>query len=161
VTDWAAVVTTVGALLAALLGYLVNSAINRRTERVRRYAEALETIERYCQLPLMFYRLHDSSPETRARLVTMLGDTQVAIAFHRRFLEIDSPRVGKAYNQLADKIGQQNHIYRTEALKSPPVKNDTEIEVPRGAYRIDNAVELRLCVQAMRRELYLRWLPWR
>jgi hypothetical protein len=156
---WAPVVTAIGAIAAAFLGYLVNSAVNRRTERAKRYAEALETIERYCQLPLMFYRLHDSSPETRARLATMLGDVQVAIAFHRRFLEIDSPHVGKAYNELADKISKQNFIYRIDALMSPPPKNDTDIEVPRGAYPFDKAVELRRCVQIMRRELYLRWLP--
>lgn len=159
--DWAPIVTAMGALLAAVIGYLVNSAINRRTDRVNRYAEALEIVERYCQIPLIFYRLHDSTPETRAKLATMLADIQVAIAFHRRFLEIDSPRVGAAFNELVDKIGKQNFKYRIDALESPPAQNDTDIEVPRGAYPFDNTKELSACVRVMRRELYGRWHQWR
>ena len=157
--NWIPLIVAVIAATTAFIGYLVNSAVGRRLERARYYADALTAVEKYRQLPFTFKRRHDSTKETRAELASMLGDVQVTLAFYRRWLELDSPAVGTAYNRLIDKIRDKNSEFRKLALSSPIAENDADIEIDRNnPYKFEDRAELNECVALMRRELrFLKW----
>ena len=53
VKDYVPLLVAVVAAMTALAGYLLNGASSRRMERMRRYAEALDAVERYHQLPYL------------------------------------------------------------------------------------------------------------
>lgn len=155
--DWIPIIVAVIAAAVALIGYLVNGAINRRSELTRHYAAALAEVEKYRQLPFTFHRRHDSTSETRAELANMMGENQAALAFYRRSLQLGSPAVGLAYARLVDKIREKNSIFRMQALSSRPVRHDIDIEIGR-RYTYDIKDELDECVKLMRRELKLfKW----
>jgi hypothetical protein len=158
--DWVPLIVAVIAAGTALTGYLVNSALSRRLERARHYADALTAVEKYKQVPFTYKRRHNGTEETRAELANMLGDIQVTLAFYRRWLELDSPAVGVAYNRLVDKVRLKNREFREDALSSPPVKNDIDIEIGT-PYKSDSRAELDECIVFMRQELRLfKWPKW-
>lgn len=154
VKDYVPLLVGVVAALTAVVGYLLNSAAGRRLERMRRYADALDAVERYQQLPYTFHRRHNETAEVRDELATMLADVQVALAFHRRWLRMDSDELGDAYDALVDKVQVKNSTYRKQALSSPPAKSDVEIEISPG-YRHDQGAERAECLRLMRRRLRL------
>jgi hypothetical protein len=157
--DWIPLIVAAIAALTALTGYLVNSALSRRLERTRYYADALTAVEKYRQLPYTFKRRHDSTGETRAELATLLADTQVTLAFHRRWLALDSQAVGQSYNRLIDKLKEKNSDFRRDALSSPAAENDPDIEIDRNdPYRHDTSAEMNECIAIMKQELkLLKW----
>ncbi len=103
----------------ALTGQLVNSALSRRLEIARYYADALTTAEKYRQLPYALQRRHDNTRETRAEPAAMPADIQVTLVSHRRRLELDSQAVEGAYNSQANKLSEKNGESRKIALSSP------------------------------------------
>ena len=154
--DWIPLIVAAIATVTALTGYLVNSTINRRAEKTRYYTEALNAVEKYGALPYIFKRRHDESKETRAELANILTDVQAALRFYQRWLELDSPVIGEAYNRLIEKMREKNSIYRKEALSSPMAEKDIEIEIT--PYDYDAKMEHDYCTAVMRREL--RLLKW-
>jgi hypothetical protein len=156
VNNWIPVTVALVAAATALAGYLVNNGINRRVEKARYYAEALNAVERYGALPYIFKRRHDSSKETRAELAKIITDIQAALRFYQGWLELDSPVVGAAYNRLVDKMREKNSEYRKEALSSPPAKEDKDIEIT--PYDYNAKAEQDHCIAVMRHELkLLKW----
>jgi hypothetical protein len=154
VKDYVPLAVAVVAAMTALLGYLLNGAAGRRAERMRRYADALDAVERYHQLPYTFRRRHNETAEIRDEMARMIADIQVALAFHRRWLRLDVEELGDAYDALVDKIQLTNKNYRKEALATPPASKDVEIEIsPR--YRFDEDVERAECLRRMRKHLRL------
>jgi hypothetical protein len=140
------------AAATALIGYLLNAAAGRRVERARRYADALNAVEKYKQLPFTFARMHDGTPESRAKLAEMLGETQVALSFHRRWLTLESPELGAAYNAFVDKVRQDNSTFRKDALARPAPATDIEIEIG-SPYNYDARTERENCIAVMRKHL--------
>jgi hypothetical protein len=148
-------VTIVVGLIAAataLAGYLLSNAATRRTDRARRYAEALDIVERYRQLPYTFLRLHDGTSETRARLAEMLGEIQTALSFHRRWLTLESAELGAAYDALVDKVREKNSEFRKDALSRPAPSSDSDIEAGY-LYTFDDKKERIECLRVMRKHL--------
>lgn len=144
------------AAAVAVFGYLINARFGRLSEKARAYAEALNTVERYKQLPYWYFRIHDSTPETRALLAARLGETQEALAFHRRWLELTPPPpVGAAYNAYVDKVRLVNSGYRRNALALPPPARDEDIESMRDQYPSLSFDERQTCVARMRQDLRL------
>lgn len=154
VKDYVPVLVAVVASMTALIGYLLNGAAGRRTERMRRSADALDAVERYQQLPYTFHRRHGETPEVRDELACVLAVVQVAPAFHRRWLRMDAEELGDAYDALVDKVQLKNKSYRTAALAAPPATKDLEIEIS-GGYRFDQDNERTECLKRMRKRLRL------
>lgn len=126
------IVTLVVGVIAALVavsGYLFNNAASRRAERAKRYADALDAVEQYRDLPYAFLRLHDESEETRAELAKLLNATQRNLTFHRRWMSLESPAVATVYETLVAKVRIQGGDFRRQALTTPPPAADVEIEV--------------------------------
>jgi hypothetical protein len=156
VNNWIPLVVGAIAAATALTGYLVNNGINRRIEKARYYAEALDAVEKYGALPYIFKRRHDASNETRAELANRLTDVQAALLFYQGWLELDSPAVGAAYNRLVKRYREKNSQYRREALLSPPTKGDYDIEITPYDYKAE--AEKNLCITVMRQELkFFKW----
>lgn len=158
--EWMPAIAALIAAIVAVFGYLINARLGRLSERARVYAEALSAVERYKQLPYWFYRIHDSTQETRAQLAARLGETQEALAFHRRWLDLTSPSVGVAYNAYVDKVQALNSDHRRDALSLPPPGQDEDIELMRNQYPSLSAGEREECVMRMREDLKLR-IPFR
>jgi len=154
VKDYVPFVVAVVAAMTALVGYLLNGAAGRRAERMRRYADALDAVERYRQLPYTFRRRHNETAEIRDEVARMIADVQVALAFHRRWLRLDVDELGDAYDALVDKIQLRNKSYRKDALATPAASRDVEIEISPG-YRFDEDLERDECLRRMRRHLRL------
>ena len=153
--DWISVIVALIAGVAALTGYLANSRMNRINDKIKAYAEALAAVEHYKMLPDTIYKLHDSTAETRSQLAKMIVETQESLAFHRRWLDLDSPTVGSAYNKLVDKVRETNSTYRQIAFDAPPPSSDSDLESFRGKFYSHSEAERAECVMAMRRELKL------
>ena len=154
VKDYVPLAVAIVAAMAALVGYLLNGAAGRRAERMRRYADALDAVERYRQLPYTLRRRHNETAEIRDEMARTIADVQVALAFHRRWLRLDVEELGDAYDALVDKIQLRNKNYRKDALATPPASRDVEIEISPG-YRFDEDVERDECLRRMRIHLRL------
>jgi hypothetical protein len=154
VKDYIPLLVAVVAAMTALVGYLLNGAAGRRTERMRRYADALDAVERYQQLPYTFRRRHNETAEIRDELARMLADVQVTLSFHRRWLRMDAAELGEAYGALVDKIKLTNKALRTEALAAPPAGRDVEIEISPG-HNYNQADERDECLRRMQKYLRL------
>jgi hypothetical protein len=154
--NWIPLIVAVIAATAALTGYFINARSTRLNEKARYYAEALTALERYKQLPYAIYRRHDSTAQTRAELAILIGDAQAAVSFHRRWLDLDSPTVGKAYKCLDDKAREVNRKYREKAFQTEP-RTDLNIEDLGTSidFPYDSESETDLCIRAMRQELKL------
>ena len=155
VKDYIPLVVAVVAAMTALAGYLLNGAAGRRAERMRRYADALDAVERYRQLPYTFRRRHNETAEIRDEMARMISEVQVALAFHRRWLRLDAEELGEAYDALVDKIQLKNKSYRKDALAAPPAIKDVEIEISPG-YGFEEDLDRLECLRRMRKHLRLR-----
>lgn len=154
VKDYVPLLVAVVAAMTALVGYLLNGAAGRRMERMRRYADALDAVERYRQLPYTVRRRHNETAEIRDEMARMIADVQVALAFHRRWLRLDAEELGEAYDALVNKIQIKNKDYRKDALAMPPASKDVEIDISPG-YRFGEDDERAECLRRMRKHLRL------
>jgi hypothetical protein len=86
--------TAIIAGLVALTGYLLNQFANRRERKSKVYAEALEAIREYQELPYKIRRRPDSSGTTRAALGDKTGEVVSRLWFYRAWLQTDSAEPG-------------------------------------------------------------------
>ncbi len=157
--DYLPIVVAVVAALTALTGYLINSGSARRLERMHRYADALDAldaVERYRQLPHTFQRRHDETPATRSELAILLGDVQISLAFHRRWMNLESIELGRAYDAYVDKVRERNSEFRKQALLSPPPTSDVGIETGQ-PFPFEDKAQRDECIRIMNKHLRMRW----
>jgi hypothetical protein len=116
--------TAIIAGLVALTGYLLNQFANRRERTSKVYAEALEAIREYQELPYKIRRRPDSNGTTRAALGDKTGEVVSRLWFDRAWLQTDS-EVGAAYRDLMAQTKQDGGIYRATAWSEPvPIKDE-------------------------------------
>lgn len=87
--SWAALITGIIAGLVALVGFLLNQLANRRERRSKIYAEALQAVQEYSELPYKIRRRASSDGATRAALGHAISDSQAQLRFYRSLLQID------------------------------------------------------------------------
>lgn len=150
---WVPIIVALVAAVTALTGYLVNGRLNRINDKMKSYADALTVVEHYKQLPYTIYRLHDSTPETRAQLARMIGEIHESLSFHRRWLDLGAPAVGAAYEKLVDKVSAENSTYRQQAFEAPPPNEDRDLDKFRNKFPTYSDTETKECLAAMRNEL--------
>lgn len=142
------------AALVGLSGYLVNQSANRRAQRTNMYAEALQSLRAYQNLPHLIARRSKSDAETREKLWNAVGDAVRSVRFYVGWLYIHSPEVGEAYELLFEKIRILGRSYRSDAWQRPLVTSDSEmseeIDYP---YSSQTRRERELCLSAMRADL--------
>ena len=150
--EWVPLTVASITALVAIIGYLANGSINRLSERRKAYAQALADLEKLKQLPYDIRRRPDSSAESRVRVAEAISQALAVVAFHRRWLMLDSKDVGSAYNALVAKVRDANAQFRKEALEAPAATEDHLLHLD-NIYRYDDRPERDACIQAMRKEL--------
>lgn len=144
--------TLAGATIAAsvaLAGYVLNQRAQRTALRARMFADALQSVRQLMELPYLVWRRSDTSAVT----VETLGRTQSQVVsnirFHLQLLEIECPRVSRAFYLLQLRARGQAAANRDLAWREPltgsskPVWADPD-------FRYDVAPETALCIAAMR-----------
>jgi hypothetical protein len=150
----ATVIAATIAALAAIAGYLSAQRWKRRDDKARLYADALQAVRRYEELPFRIARRVDSSPATRERMAGIVSDSFVELGHYRALLLLHSREVGDAYSLLLNRTHRDCRPHRQEAWSMPPPRNDSAAHMG-GKFLFDNKTELALCVVAMRRSLQL------
>ncbi|MDT0378864.1 hypothetical protein RM572_08770 [Streptomyces sp. DSM 42041] len=139
----------------ALLGYWVNQYIQRREMKAQLYADALQAIHDYEEMPYVIRHRPGSDEEVRATLAQRLSEVFARLKYHQNRLTMDSSVVGEAYARLFARTRHQGGNHREEAWRTTPVSDDGAM--PGAAYYpYDNHQEFEACLLAMRRELS----PW-
>jgi hypothetical protein len=148
-------ITGIAATIAALTGYWITQHTNRREQRSRVFAEALQAISEYQELPYLIRHRANESEATRSDLTQRISAVFGKISYYQALLQLESRVVGDAYETLFERTRKQGGPHRKDAWESAPLSKDEQ--VPGSAYYIyDNEPELRHCIASMRREL----TPW-
>ena len=144
---WAPVLAAITAAAAALLGYWLTNRTKQLEAKAKAYADALTTIEAYKSLPYRIRRRAKDGSD-QADLQHLVGDTEQEVAFYRRWLALESPIVGLAYEALANKIMKNGANDRRKAWSQDPVPETF-------TYGFDYYDELEqdVCLAAMRQDL--------
>ncbi|WP_026416968.1 hypothetical protein [Actinomadura oligospora] len=145
---------TLGVMTAAvaLVGYWSNLFMKRREARGQMYAEALQVIHRYEELPYMIRYRPASDSQVRADLGERISEVFLSVSYYQTLLTMDSRVVGEAYAELYKQTRRGGGPHRKEAWSQPPMESDTEAS-GQTFFPYDNAPELECCLLAMRREL--------
>jgi len=144
---WAPVITAIGAAAVALLGYLLTSRSKQLEAKAKAYADALSAIEAYKSLP---YRIRRRAKDEKdqADLQQLVGDTEQEVAFYRRWLALESARVGLAYEALANKVMKNGANDRRSAWSQEP-----DPETFTYGFDYYDEFEQGVCLAAMRHDL--------
>jgi hypothetical protein len=155
VKDWAPLIAAALAAMAALIGYWMTYRAKRTETKAESYAKALAAVEAYKQLPYRIRRRTSADANTRAELERLISDVEQEIAFYRRWLLLDSERVGLAYDALVRRVYKVGSDFRREAWMQDPAKTDDAMAF-KGAFEYRDQLEQRACLIAMQRELRTR-----
>ena len=153
--DSAKISTILAAIIAglvAVIGYLVNQYANRRDSRVRMYADALQAIVDFEELPFLIWRRPTLDG---AALVNQTSKIWGRVRYYESILQLESPAVGAAYVNLANMTRMQGKQFRKAAWDNPA--RDAEFaHKPPASFHYSTTVQRDICLLAMRRELK----PW-
>ena len=153
-SNWIPLLSAFVAALAAFSGYLLNQRAARRQRKAQFYAEALQAVKEFEELPYRIAKRKDSTGETRERLGGIVNDSYVKLSFYQAWLRIDSPRVSPAYDGLARRAARFGAPQQVDAWSRPVIDADTDMDLG-VEYYYGTRPELAICVTAMRRELGL------
>jgi hypothetical protein len=152
VKDWAPLIAAALAAAAALTGYWMTYRAKRIEAKAESYAKALAAVEAYKQLPYRIRRRTSADSSTRAELGRLISDVQQEIAFYRRWLLLDSEKVGLAYDALVRRVYKVGSDLRREAWAENPAESDGAMTF-KGTFEYRDQLEQRACLIAMQREL--------
>jgi hypothetical protein len=91
-------------------------------------------------------------PKVDLASLFQISEALATVAFHRRWLMLDSKRVGDAYNALVVKVRDANIAFRLDALREAPATEDYFLHLE-SIYVYDDRAERDACIREMRREL--------
>lgn len=126
-----------GAVIAAVLGAVINVALaqhkNRAEERTRlrkTFAEAFEVAMQYKEFPYAIRRRRADQPEAeRVRLSEEMRTVQAKLSYYLVWTEGESETVGAAYAQLVTNLRTVAGTACKEAWKAPAVQDDTGMNI--------------------------------
>jgi len=154
--------TIIAALVAAAVatfGYAITARAKLLDDRRKTYAAALAAVCDYQELPYRIRRRSDSSAATRAALGTTISDIQRDLDFHNQLLELDSPKLGRAYRALVETSRGTGKPHRDEAWAQPPANEDKAMSFAK-EYRYEDDDQWEFCRLRMREHLRLLPLRW-
>ncbi|ATO16523.1 hypothetical protein CO540_23950 [Micromonospora sp. WMMA2032] len=143
------------AALAASIGYWVTQRGQRIDRRAKLYAEALDAVHKYRNLPFLVHWRTRSDPDTRSELNRLTQDRVQNMFYFSGLLRLHCPAVAEAYDALVAKTRSQSGPYRQQAWKVPVADSDTEFDQGHPPYDYDTRSEYDACINAMRADLAL------
>jgi gas vesicle protein len=128
-----------GAVIAAVVGAVVNVALARRKsieeERARvrtTFAEAFQTVAEYKEFPYAIRRRRHDQPEAeRVRLSEALREVQTKLSYYLMWTKAESDEVGQAYETLVRELRKSAGKACREAWLAPPAREDKDMNFGR------------------------------
>ncbi|WP_327034865.1 hypothetical protein [Micromonospora ureilytica] len=150
-----AVIAILGGVVSASVTYALNQRATRRERQAKAFAEALNAVEDYAEMPYRIRRRRDT-PEARYDLTDEVSKIQSRLAYHQALLQIEAPEVAASYAALvrATKIqagGQMRQAWQQPVLTTDAGMN-LQVRYPRD--QIDAA--RGTCISSMRDALRRR-----
>jgi hypothetical protein len=139
--------------LVAVGGYAVTQFANRRDRKARTYAEAIAAVREYQELPYLIKRRAASNAATRAALAQHMSQVMAKLGFYEAWVQIDSAETGAACEALLLQTRRQCRRHQATAWAADVLERDTQMSSPDTPFPWDIDSELRLCLEAMQREL--------
>lgn len=150
----------IAALIAAaaiLIGYLVNQVANRRVEKTKVFAQAIEAVADYQEMPYRIRRRPASDAASRLTLSERVSDIQKRIDFHRAWLGIESTAVGEGYEALVAAVRREAGEHMKSAWKESLIATDEAMSLGK-PYACPETATARLeCMKIMQRHLERWW----
>jgi len=125
--EWVTLTVGMAAAGVALVGYLLSQAAGRRQHKTHLFAEALEAVKAFEELPFRIAKRPASDATTRAELSNKVSDLFVKLGFYRAWTQIESPLVGEAYVILLDKTHILNLSFSADAHESHGLHNPSSL----------------------------------
>ncbi len=130
-----------GAVLAAVIGAVVNTALARRKSmeeeraRVRGvFAEAFEVVAAYKEFPYAIRRRRHDKPEAeRVRIAQDMSSVQAKLSYYRVWTTAESPEVGSAYAVLVKELRRVAGAACHDAWLAPAATSDADMNIPQSA----------------------------
>lgn len=127
-----------GAVLAAVIGALVNTALARRKSleeeraRVRGvFAEAFEAVAAHKEFPYAIRRRRHDQPEAeRVRIAQEMACVQAKLSYYSAWTEAESPQVGGAYADLVKELRRVAGTACHDAWLAPAATSDADMNIP-------------------------------
>ncbi|BBH70716.1 hypothetical protein ACTI_74010 [Actinoplanes sp. OR16] len=152
-----AVIAVLGSAISAAITYLLSQRAVQRERRAKAFAEALNAVEEFAELP---YRVRRrlGTPQARHDLTEEISRAQSQLAYHQALLQIEAPEVAEPYRSLVRAVKEQAGTQMAEAWLKPALTTDTEMNLAKAYPRdlIDSARDT--CIDAMRITLERRRL---
>jgi hypothetical protein len=152
VATWAPLFAAIIAAAVAVLGYGLTNRSKQLDARAKAYADALTAIEAYKSLPYRIMRC-TVNPEDRADVQHLVSDVEQQVAFFRRWLALESARVGLSYEALANKVMQRGADYRGQAWGENARRGDHDPATFPIGFDYKDQFEQGVCLAAMRHDL--------
>jgi hypothetical protein len=129
-----------GAVIAAIIGAVVNIALARRKsleeERARvrtTFAEAFQTVAEYKEFPYAIRRRRSDIPaEERVRLSEALREVQAKLSYYAAWTKAESDDVGRAYEKLVGNLREIAGKACHDAWLAPATNDDKDMNFPPG-----------------------------
>ena len=158
--------TIVAAALAgagtSFLGFLYNSAQDRRDRHREHFSRALQTVTEYEEFPFVVRRRRARAAEDeRIRISTSLQAVQANLSYHRAWLLTESLEVGVAYEELLRELRSTVGTEIHEGWLAVPPANDAEMNIPGVAEKLavlEPLKEMYLTEVSDHLSLWPRWL---
>ncbi|KZF04498.1 MAG: hypothetical protein WBD41_00720 [Rhodococcus sp. (in: high G+C Gram-positive bacteria)] len=164
-TDWSGFAATLlAAALAAVVavvGYIIQRKIARRSERADLYADALGAVEVYLEGPYRIRR-KTKDPNNWSALSSALSDCKTAVSHHQALLRLHAPAaVAVAYDQFVNAAQREAGPKMTEAWSTPPLKRPRDVPLGVGYRRSNSDARRAELVDAMSTDLAAIGSWWR
>ena len=127
-----------GAVLAAVIGAIVNTALARRKSleeeraRVRGvFAEAYEAVAAYKEFPYAIRRRRHDQPEAeRVRIAQEMAGVQAKLSYYLAWTTAESPEVGSVYADLVKELRRVAGTACHDAWLAPAAMSDADMNIP-------------------------------
>jgi hypothetical protein len=131
-SDLIALAGVLATAAVAIYGYLYTNRASRRERMSQTFAEALNAVGDYQDLPFRVRRRPSAAPDVRASLADRISDIHSRLDFHLAWLRITAPEVAIAYDHLVSVLREEVGVHIKSAWLDPVIKTDAEMNLGLG-----------------------------
>ena len=125
-----AIIAAVIAGVIAVITLVINGRRARSDRQRELFGAAFGDVASYCEFPyIVRRRRHDEPEEERLRISTELSDVQRKLNHNRSVLQVEAPRVARAYAALVGATRATARASIREGWDLTPISADTGIHV--------------------------------
>ncbi|MFI7553850.1 hypothetical protein ACIBQ2_29420 [Micromonospora sediminimaris] len=151
-----AVIAILGGVVSASITYTLNQRVARRERQAKAFAEALNAVEDYAEMPYRIRRRRDT-PEARYDLTDEVSKIQSRLAYHQALLQIEASEVAASYVALVRATKIQAGGQMQQAWQQPLLTTDAEMNLQVRYPRDQIDAARGACIETMRAALRRHW----